>query len=260
MEVEQPGTPTWPVLSVQERRILGVLIEKQKTSKSADAYPLTLNSLLTGCNQKSNRDPVLDLSDLDVEEALSRAMKRGLVARVTGARAERFRHLLYEQWKLAGVEMAIMAELLLRGPQTEGELRGRASRMDAIDDLETLRGLVRGLADRGLVVYLSPEGRRGTTVTHGFHPPEELETLRSRFGAAALDEPEPAAPTTPPRVAPAPAHTPTPAPVVPDLEPRLQAAQAEIAALRQEVEQLRATITQLSEQMRAVREALGMPG
>src|SRR5262249_2917780 len=157
-------------------------------------------------------------------------------------------------WKLAGVEMAIMAELLLRGPQTEGELRGRASRMDAIDDLETLRGLLRGLADRGLVVYLSPEGRRGTTVTHGLHSPAAPETPRSRSGGAAVDETDPAAPAPPPRVAPAP--VPAPAPVAPDLEPRLHAAQAEIAALRQEVEQLRATITQLSEQMRAVREAL----
>src|SRR5947208_15625728 len=89
-------TPDAPLplapLSPEERRVLGVLVEKQKTSKTADSYPLTLNALTTGCNQKSNRDPVLDLSEYEVEEALAALQKKGLVTRITGRRAERFRH------------------------------------------------------------------------------------------------------------------------------------------------------------------------
>src|SRR5262245_37967648 len=85
-----PPAPTWEPLTPLERRILGVLVEKQKTSKTADAYPLTLNALVTGCNQKSNRDPVLDLNEIEVEEGLTALQKKGLVTRLTGGRVERF--------------------------------------------------------------------------------------------------------------------------------------------------------------------------
>src|SRR5438552_2309480 len=84
----------WPVLSTLDRRVLGVLVEKAKTT--ADAYPLSLNALVTGCNQKSNRDPMLNVSDVEVEEALTSAQKKGLVVKITGGRVERWRHILYE--------------------------------------------------------------------------------------------------------------------------------------------------------------------
>src|SRR5438128_3960862 len=181
-----PGTPpAWPVLSVLERRVLGVLVEKAKTTP--DTYPLSLNSLVTGCNQKSNRDPVLNVSDFEVEEALTSAQKKGLAVKITGGRVERWRHILYEAWRVEKVELAVLAELLLRGPQTEGELRGRASRMEPIADLDALRPVLRDLAKRRLVIYLTPEGRRGTLITHGFHAPEELERLRSRHTAEASE-------------------------------------------------------------------------
>src|SRR5436305_236464 len=77
-----PPPPVWQPIPPLERRILGVLIEKQKTSKTADAYPLTLNALVTGCNQKSNRDPVLDLDEVEVEEGLAALQKKFLVARI----------------------------------------------------------------------------------------------------------------------------------------------------------------------------------
>src|SRR5437867_2232056 len=83
---------------------------------------------------------------------------------------------------------AVLAELLLRGPQTEGELRARASRMEPIDDLEALRGVLRPLRDRGLIVYLAPEGRRGTTLTHGFHARDELDHLRAGTALQPADE------------------------------------------------------------------------
>jgi uncharacterized protein YceH (UPF0502 family) len=172
-------TPTaWPVLSVPERRVLGVLVEKAKTTP--DVYPMSLNGIVTGSNQKSNRDPVLELSEEDVEEALVAAQKQGLTTRITGSRVEKWRHNLYDVWKVNKVELAVLAELLLRGPQTEGELRGRASRMEPIADLEALREVLKPLAERQLIVFLGPEGRRGTMLTHGFHSPQELASIPRR--------------------------------------------------------------------------------
>lgn len=172
---EQTQAP-WPVLDVKERRILGVLVEKAKTTP--DAYPLSVNALVTGSNQKTNRDPVMELSEEDVEETLARCLKKNLVARVQGGRVERWRQMLYEVWHVDKIDLAILTELLLRGPQTEGELRGRASRMETIDDLEKLREVLKPLVERKLVVYLTPEDRRGAILTHGFHAPEEFERLR----------------------------------------------------------------------------------
>lgn len=206
MSGEPAATPTatptnWEPLSVLERRILGVLIEKQKTSKTADAYPLTLNALTTGCNQKSNRDPVLDLTEDEVEEGLSTLQKKGLVVRLTGGRVDRFKHELYEAWTRDGPQLAVLAELLLRGPQTKGELRGRASRMAPIDTLDALEEVLRPLVERRLVVYLTDPDRRGAVLTHGFHPPDELARLKAHAGSATDVDITPvraAAPTVPP--------------------------------------------------------------
>jgi hypothetical protein len=160
--------------------VLGVLIEKQKTG-SGDTYPMSVNGVVTGCNQKSNREPVMSLDEDEVEETLLELNRKVLVNRIQGGRVEKWRHLLYDLWKVSKVEMAIIAELLLRGPQTEGDLRGRASRMEDIADLDELRGLLKELVRRNFVVYLTPGGR-GAVVTHGFHPPEELVAERARHG------------------------------------------------------------------------------
>src|SRR5215213_8354496 len=109
----------WPALTLAERRVLGALIEKQKTTP--DVYPMTLNGLVTACNQKSNRDPVMSLADYEVEETLSGLQKQALATRVESGRVDKFRHLLYEAWGVSKTEIAVLAELLLRGPQTEGE-------------------------------------------------------------------------------------------------------------------------------------------
>src|SRR5262249_31832548 len=125
------ATTTLPMLSLTERRVLGVLVEKAKTTP--DAYPMSVNALVTGSNQKSNRDPVLSLSEDGVEDALASCQQKGLVTRISqagGSRVVRWRHNLYDVWHVEKVELAILAELLLRGPQTEGELRGRADRME----------------------------------------------------------------------------------------------------------------------------------
>jgi uncharacterized protein YceH (UPF0502 family) len=249
-----PAPVAWPFLSVNERRVLGVLVEKAKTTP--DAYPLSVNALVTGSNQKSNRDPLLDLSELDVDEALVAAQQKGLAMKLTGGRVIRWRHYLYEAWNVNKVELAVLGELLLRGPQTEGELRSRASRMEPIDDLDALRAVLKLLVERRLVVYLTPEGRRGTVVTHGFHDPRELERLRTRHHAA---EEAAAAPAS--RATPATAYTAPPAPAddrVPALEARLAEATAEVAALRSIVGDLQTAVGNLAEQVRHLKEALGV--
>ena len=244
----QPAAPArngpWPVLDGQERRVLGVLVEKAKTTP--DAYPMSVNALVAGCNQKSNRDPILYLTDLEVEDALARCQKKGLAIKITGGRVIRWRHNLYEAWHVDKVDLAVLAELLLRGPQTEGELRGRASRMEPIDDLDALRTVLRPLVERNLVVYLTPEDRRGALLTHGFHDPRELAGLRARAGAQL-----PPAAAAPPPV-PSRAET-----VLPALEAGLAEARGEIASLKQTVQNLQAALTSLQDELRDLKESLG---
>lgn len=234
--------PGWAPLPTLERRILGVLVEKQKTSKSADAYPLTLNSLVLGCNQKSNRDPVLDLDEVEVEDGLTSLQKKGLVIRITGGRAERFKHTLYENWTRVGPELAVLAELLLRGPQTRGDLRIRATRMDPIETLEALDEILQPLVARRLVVFLTDPERRGAMLTHGFHTPEELVHLK----AMAANAPASTLEIEPPGIRPSP-------PIVPaqdtaGLEAKLSAALAEIDGLKARVASLETGMRELRKQ------------
>jgi uncharacterized protein YceH (UPF0502 family) len=224
-----PAPASWEPLGLHERRVLGVLVEKAKTTP--DAYPLSLNALVTGCNQKSNRDPVLNLVDAEVEEAVAVLKKRGYVQQITGSgRVDKYRHVLYDALKVDKVQLAVLAELLLRGPQTEAELRTRASRMEPIADLDQLRTQLRALAERKLVVYLSPEGRRGTTVTHGFHSPDELEQLRARVGREA----HAAAP-------------PAPSAGQSELARRVEALEASVAQLSADLAKLQALLTALAQ-------------
>lgn len=229
-----PANGPWPVLDREERRVLGVLIEKQKTTP--DAYPMSLNGVTTGCNQKSNRDPVMELSEPDVEDALEECFKKGLANRIVGGRVEKWRHLLYDAWRVDKRELAILAELLLRGPQTEGELRTRAARMEPIDDLETLRGILKGLVQRNLVVYLTAEDRRGAVLTHGFHDPAELEALKRTAGSAEVAAPS----RSSERAAPPPSQ-------VAQLEATLATLTRELAELRDRVAVLEAEVYRLKQ-------------
>ena len=159
-----------------ERRVLGVLIEKAKTTP--EQYPLSLNAVVTGCNQKSNRDPVMSLDEEQVSRTLVQLRQCGAAAEVFGnGRLPRYRHLAYEWLAVEKEELAILGELLLRGKQSEGSLRGRASRMDLIPDLKSLRTHLDVLAARGLVVWLSPLGR-GRLLTHGLLTPAELADVQ----------------------------------------------------------------------------------
>lgn len=230
--------PNWEPLSPIERRILGVLVEKQKTSKTADAYPLTLNALVTGCNQKSNRDPVLELDEVEVEESIEALQPRGLVSRITGGRVDRFRHELYNVWTNAGPELAVLAELLLRGPQTKGDLRIRAARMAAIDSLEALDEVLRPLLERKLVVYLTGPDRRGAVVSHGFHPADELARLTAHHSHA----PASVAEIDPPAARPSAAGLST-------LEAKLTAALTEIDSLKARVATVESQLTDVRKQL-----------
>jgi uncharacterized protein YceH (UPF0502 family) len=180
-QAAEPASPRWRPLEAIERRVLGVLIEKAKTTP--ESYPLSLNAVRVGSNQKSNRAPMMQLEEDQVDEALENLRKVGAVAQIQGdGRVDKYRHLAYEWLGVEKVELAVMAELLLRGTQTVGELRGRASRMEPIKDLGDLQPTLDSLHAKGLITYLSPPGR-GSLVTHALYLDREVEKVRREAGA-----------------------------------------------------------------------------
>lgn len=135
-------------LSPEECRVLGALIEKDLSTP--EYYPLSLNALVNACNQKSNRDPVVSYDDPTAFAALDSLRHRGLAAFVheAGSRVEKYRHRISEQWNLTRGELAILTALLLRGPQTGGELRQNTARLHPFEDLDVVAGTLQRLAER----------------------------------------------------------------------------------------------------------------
>jgi len=179
-----PATPAAAItLSPRERRVAGVLVEKSRTTP--DVYPMTLSAVTTACNQKNNRDPVTNYDQDDVEEALQALRRRGGVIMVDGGgRVPRYKHEFYEWLKVSRAELAVLAELWLRGAQTEGDLRGRAARMEKTLDMPALQAIVAALVERGYMHILTPpEQKRGVVVTHGFYPPDEFAKIKQGFAA-----------------------------------------------------------------------------
>lgn len=173
--------PKWRQLERIERRVAGVLVEKAKTTP--DNYPLSTNALVNGCNQKNNRYPQMVLDEEQVTDALDSLRKSGAVALIQGdGRVEKYRHLLYDWLGVDKFEMAVMAELLLRGAQTLGELRGRAARMEPIKGIAELGPIVESLRAKGLLIFLTSPGRGGV-VTHNLYQPQELAKVRAEHGA-----------------------------------------------------------------------------
>ncbi|HEX7705994.1 MAG TPA: YceH family protein [Thermoanaerobaculia bacterium] len=127
-----------------EVRILGALMEKQLATP--EYYPLTLNALVAACNQKSNREPVMDLGDDEVEGALARLQDEKLVWRVMGGRAVRFDHNLDSRWHIDKREKALLTMLFLRGAQTSGELRGRSDRLQNFESVTEVEETLRDMA------------------------------------------------------------------------------------------------------------------
>ena len=134
-----------------ELRVLGCLIEKQRTTP--DAYPLSLNALRLACNQATNRDPVVEYDEQTIRHALDGLARRGWarLASGPGSRAVKFRHLFDEALGLSGAELSVLAVLMLRGPQTPGELKQRTERLSRLGTLEEVEGVIGALAERGLV-------------------------------------------------------------------------------------------------------------
>ena len=144
----EEGDGGLPRLSPEELRVLGCLVEKEATTP--DQYPLTMNSLILACNQASNRNPVVSYTPGDVEPVLARLRELGLVRLVYSRsnRADRYRHVANEAWGLSSGELAVLAVLALRGPQTVNELRARTERYAGLEELGGVEGVLHRLKNR----------------------------------------------------------------------------------------------------------------
>jgi len=210
-------------LSPLEARVIGCLIEKEVTTP--DYYPLTLNSLTTACNQKSNREPVMSLSDAEVQDAVSALIERRLVSDESGfnSRANKFQHRFcnteFGDLKLSKQEKGIVCCLLLRGAQTPGELRTRTNRLAEFSDVKELESVLEAMATREdgpLVVKLPREaGKRESRYMHLFSGEVDLEALAAASPASQPSQSK-----------------------IDHLEAELATVKAELAELRELVEQL----------------------
>lgn len=207
------------VLDSAEVRVLGALIEKEIATP--EYYPLTLNALVNACNQKSNRDPVVEFDEAAVEQALDGLRKKKLAATLTGAgiRVPKHRQLLSEGLNLGRRELALMCELMLRGPQTVGELHSRAERLHRFDGLEEVESCLERLIERQpdpLVVRL----------------PRLPGTKEPRYAHLLSGEVSVEAPPEPPR----------------PRQDRFAVLEAEIALLRRDVEDLKRQLAEFRRQ------------
>lgn len=176
-------------LDAVEIRLLGSLLEKQQITP--ESYPLTINQLLAACNQKSSRDPVMNLSGGDLRAALDRLREHALVWRSAGARVERWEHSLDRRWELDDASKAVMAVLLLRGAQIPGEVRTRCERSAAFATTADVEGVLRRLASGESPLVAELPRQLGQKETRWMH---------------LVGEPI-AAPRVPPRLQPAPARS-----------------------------------------------------
>ena len=176
---------TLPVLSQAEARVLGVLVEKQRSVP--DTYPLSLNALVAGRNQKTSREPILSLSDADVQEALDSLKSRSMVVETSGGRVMRYAHNVERALSLPSQSVALLAALFLRGPQTAGELRINADRMHRFADISTVEAFLNELAQRpsGALVVELPRAA-GTRETRWAHLLSGAPEVASSEVAAAM--------------------------------------------------------------------------
>lgn len=243
-----PEFPPITELRKAERRVIGVLVEKAFTTP--DQYPLTLKSLTSGCNQKSNRDPVANYSEDNVLDTLEQLQERGLIGEVhtESGRSLRYRHYMRHRFSFSEPQLAIVTELLLRGRQRLGELRTRASRMVAIETLEQLRSELRGLMEQGFAQANDDLERRGTEVDHDFY--RENENMKLTRGASATATPEPSIAT------PAPVFQET-GPQVTEWEASLDELRSQNRELREELESVKDELQRLSNAFDDLRRDLG---
>jgi uncharacterized protein len=220
-------------LSAPEIRVLGCLLEKQRTTP--EAYPLSLNALRLACNQSTNRDPVTEYDEAIVRDALHRLSRRrwARLASGPGSRAPKYRHLLDEALGLPEDELAVLCVLMLRGAQTPGELKQRTERLHPVGDLSAVIATLERLIDRELVVRLPR--RPGQKEERYAHLLDD--------GADEAEAPAPAWAAPPPAVHDDLEAAPAPVAAAPD--PRVGRLEAEVAALRADLDALRASVDAL---------------
>jgi uncharacterized protein YceH (UPF0502 family) len=216
-----------PVLSLLETRVLGVLVEKERTVP--DTYPLTLNALVAGCNQKSSRHPVLNASDQEVQGAIDHLKSMSFVMETSGGRVMRYAHNVGKVLAIPPQSVALLAVLFLRGAQTPGELRINSERLHKFGDLLAVQGFLDELAERpsgALVKELSRQpGAR------------ENRWMHRLSGEPADDSPSGVAHEAPPDAI----------------------AVSEIATLRAELAELRLQVASLTEVVARLSKELGLP-
>lgn len=207
---------TLPVLSLNETRVLGTLVEKQRTVP--DTYPLSLNTLAAGCNQKTSRQPVLDLSEAEIVQALDGLKDAGLAVEVSGSRVVRFEHRLEKVLGVPTQASALLTVLMLRGPQTAGELRLNCERLHRFADISAVEAFLEELADKGLVVELPRlPGARENRWSHLLSGQPAVETAAPGGGRAGNQE-------------------------IDDLKTRVSALESEVGELRAQLAALRAEL------------------
>jgi len=221
-----------------EIRVLGCLIEKQRTTP--DVYPLTLNALRLACNQSTNRDPVVDYDDNTIRSAIERLVQRkwATLASWSNRRSMKYRHTLDSALGLDDGEISVLAVLMLRGPQTPGELKARTERLHSFGDMAELTGTLGRLIERGLPLRVDRRpGQREERYAHLLG--EESEESERATPSAAEPAPSPAAAPAAPEPAPVAPDPATPAPPgnerIEHIERQLAELRAEIKALRQEL-------------------------
>lgn len=219
-------------LSATEIRVLGCLLEKQRTTP--DHYPLSLNSLRLACNQSTNREPVVQYDDAILRDALHRLGRRGYVRLAGASRAAKYRHLLSEALPMSSAEQAVMCVLMLRGPQTPGELKQRGERIHAFDGLDEVHATLAALIERELVAQL---GRR---------PGQKEDRYTQLLGQGESDNGSAAGNGVPAMAAASPTFA-TPSHSSPAVE-QPDDLRARVAQLEREVAELRATLQQPASQ------------
>jgi uncharacterized protein len=207
-------------LSPEEVRVLGCLLEKQRTTP--DTYPLSLNALRAACNQSTNRDPVVRYDETTIRDALDRLRRRGFTRLTSyhGSRTAKYRHLLDDALSIAPEEQAVLAVMMLRGPQTPGELMQRTERLFHFPDSAALQAVIERLIARELAArYDRRPGQR-----------------EERYGHLLGAEAEDAAPPAPAPAAPAPPRAAADGDRLDRLERELAELRAEVAALRERMD------------------------
>jgi uncharacterized protein YceH (UPF0502 family) len=220
-------------LSSTEIRVLGCLLEKQRTTP--DHYPLSLNSLRLACNQSTNREPVVRYDEATIRDALDRLQRRGFTRLAGAGRAAKYRHLLAEALPMSSAEQAVMCVLMLRGPQTPGELKQRGERIHPFADLAEVHATLSALIERELVSRLGRRpGQKEERYAQLLGDSESAANEPVRFAAAA-----PASPAAPSYTSPgAPAGAPngSASAVDEDLRERVERLEREVAELREVIQ------------------------